>query len=168
MILDQLSKEVISTFKKDVDSNESRKQAVNDGMDIALCVIDKKNRKLTYSGAYNPLYLIRNNEIFVYKGDRFAIGYLSNTELHYSKHEIAIEPNDTFYIFSDGYADQFGGVEGKKFKYRRFRHLLLNIHKLPAEDQKAILHQKLEEWMGDFEQVDDIIVMGMKPIVELV
>ncbi len=167
-ILDQLSKEVITTFKKDVESIDSSKQSVNDGMDIALCVIDKKNRKLTYSGAYNPLYLVRNNEIFVYKGDRFAIGYVSNTELHYSKHEIAIEPNDTFYIFSDGYVDQFGGTEGKKFKYRRFRHLLLNIHKLPADDQKAILHQKLEEWMGDHEQVDDIIVMGMKPIVELV
>ncbi len=168
MILDQLSKEVITTFKKDEEGFDTRRQSVNDGMDIALCVIDKKNRKLTYAGAYNPLYLVRNNEIFVYKGDRFAIGYMSNTELHYSKHELTIEPNDIFYIFSDGYVDQFGGVEGKKFKYRRFRHLLLNIHKLPADDQKAILHQKLEEWMGNYEQVDDIIIMGMKPIVELV
>ncbi len=168
LILDRLSQEVITTFRKDAENVDNRKQAVNDGMDIALCVIDKKNRKLTYAGAYNPLYLVRNNEIFVYRGDRFAIGYLSNSELHYSKNELSIEPNDTFYIFSDGYVDQFGGSEGKKFKYRRFRHLLLNIHKLPADDQKAILHQKLEEWMGDHEQVDDIIVMGFKPIVELV
>ena len=167
-ILDKLSKEVIATFKKDNKDLSERKQAVNDSMDIALCVIDKAQRKLTFAGAYNPLYLVRNNEIFVYKGDRFAIGYLSEEEPHYSKHEIQIEPNDTFYIFSDGYVDQFGGDDGKKFKYRRFRHLLLNIHKLPADDQKAIIHQKFEEWKGDHEQVDDIIVMGIKPIVELV
>ncbi len=168
MILDRLSQEVITTFKKDVENIDRGKLSVNDGMDIALCVIDKKNRKLTYAGAFNPLYLVRNNEIFVYRGDRFPIGYTSNGERHYSKHELSIEPNDTFYIFSDGYVDQFGGTEGKKFKYRRFRHLLLNIHNLPADDQKAILHQKLEEWMGQHEQVDDIIVMGFKPIVELV
>ncbi len=167
LILDKLSAEVIKTFRKDIDDVEYNKHSVNDGMDIGLCVIDKKKRKISFAGAYNPLYLVRNNEVFVYKGDRFPIGYKVDG-LNFSKHEIAIEPNDTIYIFSDGYADQFGGGEGKKFKYRRFRHLLLNIHKLPADDQKAILHQKLEDWMGNFEQVDDIIVIGMKPIVELV
>ena len=70
-------------------------------------------------------------------------------------------------MFTDGYADQFGGPEGKKFKYRRFRHLLLNIHKLPFEDQKTILHQKMEEWMGNtYEQIDDILLIGIKPLGE--
>ncbi len=169
VILDLLSREVIKTFRKDESSVKSPDViSVNDAMDIALCVIDKEKRILSFAGAYNPLYLVRNNEVFEYKGDRFPIGYQSDGEMKYSKHEIKIESHDTFYIFSDGYADQFGGPDGKKFKYRRFRHLLLNIHKLPAEDQKTILHQKLEEWMGDYEQVDDIIVIGMKPILDLV
>ncbi len=166
-ILNSLSKEVIKTFKKD-EAVANNTVAVNDSMDIALCVIDMENRKMSFAGAYNPLYLVRNNEVLVYKGDRFPIGHQSEKELNFTKHDIAIEPNDTFYIFSDGFVDQFGGSEGKKFKYRRFRHLLLNIHKLPADDQKSILHQKLEEWMGDYEQVDDIIIIGMRPIVELV
>ncbi|GAF02639.1 ligand-binding sensor domain-containing protein [Saccharicrinis fermentans] len=165
-ILERLNKEVIDTFKKNNKEEKNSLLRVNDGMDIALCIIDKKQRKMAFAGAYNPLYLIRDNEILVYKGDRFPIGYQGEKEMKFSKHEIAMEQNDIFYIFSDGYADQFGGDEGKKFKYRRFRHLLLNIHRLPAEDQKAILHQKIEEWMGDFEQVDDIIVMGIRPLKE--
>ena len=163
-ILERLNKEVIATFKRNTDVGSNDTLGVNDGMDIALCMIDKKERKLSFAGAFNPLYLVRGNEIFVYKGDRFPIGYQGEKKLSFSKHDIALEDNDIFYIFSDGYADQFGGEDGKKFKYRRFRHLLLNIHKLPAEDQKAILHQKIEEWMGEHEQVDDMIVMGMRPL----
>jgi ligand-binding sensor domain-containing protein/serine phosphatase RsbU (regulator of sigma subunit) len=164
-ILDQLSLEVISTFKKDASNKGDEELSVSDAMDVALCVIDKKERKLSFAGAFNPLYLVRDNEVFVYKGDRFAIGYQSDESIHFSKHDIKLEKEDIIYIFSDGYADQFGGLEGKKFKYRRFRHLLLNIHKLSADEQKAILHQKLEEWMSGHEQVDDIIVMGMRPLV---
>jgi len=163
-ILDKLSKEVITTFKKNVGTNDHDALSVNDGMDIALCVIDKKGKKISFSGAYSPLYLVRDNEIFVYKGDRFPVGYQYDDTLQFSKHVISIEPDDVFYIFSDGYADQFGGVEGKKFKYRRFRHLLLNIHKLPADDQKAILHQKIEEWMEGYEQVDDMIIIGFRAL----
>ncbi len=162
-ILDRLNNEVNETFKKNSSAKHSDTLSVNDGMDIALCMIDKKKKKMSFSGAYNPLYLLRDNEIFVYKGDRFPIGYKGDSEMHFSKHEIALEDDDMFYIFSDGYVDQFGGDDGKKFKYRRFRHLLLNIHRLSTEDQKAILHQKIEDWMGDHEQVDDIIIMGIRP-----
>ena len=163
-ILDRLNKEVNDTFQKGSRIGNEQLLMVDDGMDIALCVIDKKEKKLSFAGANNPLYLVRNNEIFVYNGDRLAIGYKGDKEIHFSRHDIKLEEDDVFYIFSDGYADQFGGSDGKKFKYRRFRHLLLNIHKLPAEDQKAILHQKLEEWMGPHEQVDDIIIMGVQPL----
>ena len=162
-ILSRLNTEVNDTFKKN-KKTEQLDLSMNDGMDIALCMIDKKSKKIHFSGAYNPLYLIRDNEIFVYKGDRFPIGYNEDKEVVFTKHEILMEDNDIYYIFSDGYADQFGGEDGKKFKYRRFRHLLLNIHKLPTSDQKAILHQKIEDWMGEQEQVDDMIVMGIRPL----
>lgn len=163
-IMDQLNREVVNTFKKNGNVRSMNKQEVNDGMDMALIVINTDLGIMEFAGAYNPLYLIRDNEIMTYKGDRFPIGYVDeNNKTTFSKQEIPIHKNDIIYLFSDGYADQFGGPEGKKFKYRRFRHLLLNIHKLPIEDQKAILHQKMEEWMGsEYEQIDDILLMGMK------
>lgn len=163
-IMNQLNHEVVSTFKKNGTEHSMNKQEVNDGMDMALVVIDLEAGILEFAGAYNPLYLIRDNEIITFKGNRFPIGYVDeNNPVEFTKHEIPIQKNDIIYLFSDGYADQFGGPEGKKFKYRRFRHLLLNIHKLPIEDQKAILHQKMEEWMGtEYEQIDDILLMGLK------
>ena len=163
-ILNRLSKEVALTFRKNGKDGDLNKQSVNDGMDISLIMLDEETDTLHFSGAMSPLYLIRDNEIMTLKGDRFPIGYTDGSKtLNYSKQEIKIYPKDVVYMFSDGFADQFGGQEGKKFKYRRFRHLLLNIHKLPIEDQKAILHQKMEEWMGnDYEQVDDILLMGFR------
>ncbi len=160
-ILNKLNQKVNNTFKKDVSD---RNFTINDGMDIALCMIDKEKQIIQFAGAMNPLYLIRDNEIYTYKGDRLPIGHLTEQEELFTVHEIALKPFDIVYIFSDGYADQFGGEDGKKFKYRRFRHLLLNIHKLPLEDQKAVLHQKMQHWMGDTEQVDDILVMGIRPL----
>ncbi len=163
-ILNMLSREVALTFKKNGQDKGLNKQSVDDGMDIALVMLDEEKQVLQFSGAMNPLYIIRDNEIMTYKGDRFPIGYSDDErELSYSCQEIEVYPKDVIYLFSDGFADQFGGAEGKKFKYRRFRHLLLNIHKLPIDDQKAILHQKMEEWMGtEYEQVDDILLMGFR------
>ena len=139
---------------------------MNDGMDMVFCVIDKKRQVLEYAGAYNPIYLIRDNEIITFKGNRFSIGH--NTERQFGLEEVQLLKEDVIYLFSDGYADQFGGPENKKFKYRRFRHLLLNIHKLPMPDQKAILHQKMEDWINydktPQEQIDDILIIGIKPL----
>ena len=163
-ILNQLSREVALTFRKNGQDGALNQKSIDDGMDIALIMMDEEKQVLHFAGAMNPLYIIRDNEIMTYKGDRFPIGYSDeNKELSYSRQEIEVFPNDVIYLFSDGFADQFGGAEGKKFKYRRFRHLLLNIHKLPIDDQKAILHQKMEEWMGtEYEQVDDILLMGFR------
>lgn len=163
-ILNKLSREVALTFKKNGQDASLNKQSIDDGMDIALVMLDEEKQLLHFSGAMNPLYIIRDNEIMTYKGDRFPIGYSDGErELSYTRQEIKVYPNDVIYLFSDGFADQFGGPEGKKFKYRRFRHLLLNIHKLPIDDQKAILHQKMEEWMGtEYEQVDDILLIGFR------
>jgi ligand-binding sensor domain-containing protein/serine phosphatase RsbU (regulator of sigma subunit) len=161
-ILNRLNDEVLGIFKKN-DSVQKSQFEVNDGMDLAFIMIDKERKMLEFAGAYNPLYLIRDNEILTYKGNRFPVGH--DTGRQFEKEEIQLMDGDMVYLFSDGFADQFGGPEGKKFKYRRFRHLLLNIHKLPIEDQKAILHQKMEDWMNStYEQIDDILLVGMQPL----
>lgn len=166
-ILGILNKGIHATFAAKTN-NETDGFNMNDGMDIAICVIDKATNKLSFAGGMSSIYLIRDNEIFSYKGDRKPIGSIaSNGSSLYEKQEIQLQNNDFIYLFSDGYADQFGGPEGKKFKYRRFRHLLLNIHKLPAEDQKNIIHQKFEEWIGTkYEQVDDVLIMGFSYLNE--
>ncbi len=136
---------------------------IRDGMDISLCVIDKKRKKLEYAGAFLPLYHIRNNSLHEIKPDKLIIG-MNPDGIEYVNHEIDIMEDDIFYLFSDGYADQFGGTENKKFMYRRFRYLLLTIHKFPVEDQKAILEENFRTWIGRNEQVDDIMVIGFKPL----
>ncbi len=137
--------------------------SLKDGMDISFCVIDKANYVMQYAGAFNPLYLIRDNKIIEIKGNRFSVSMEKKQEsLDFKTHDIPLERDDMIYIFSDGYADQFGGYEGKKFKYRRFRHMLLNIHKLPLDDQKSYLEESIEVWRGNYEQVDDILVIGIK------
>ena len=157
-ILNRLNDDFHEIFK-DVDN-----VVLRDGMDVAFCSIDKKDMILEFSGAFNPLYLIRDNKIMEVKGDRFAIG-LDETnfrEQTFKNHLIPIQKSDIIYIFSDGFADQFGGPDGKKYKYRRFRHLLLNLHQLPMEKQHEILENNVLEWRGEQEQVDDILVIGIK------
>jgi serine phosphatase RsbU (regulator of sigma subunit) len=157
-ILNRLNDDFHEIFK-DVDN-----VVLRDGMDVAFCSIDKKDMILEFAGAFNPLYLIRDNKIMEVKGDRFAIG-LDETnfrEQTFKNHLIPIQKGDIIYIFSDGFADQFGGPDGKKYKYRRFRHLLLNLHQLPMEKQHEILENNVMEWRGEQDQVDDILVIGIK------
>lgn len=144
---------------RDVDDIKLR-----DGMDLAFCVFDKEKKILEYSGAFNPLYLIRNNSITEIKGDRYSVG-LTDEDRHeqvFNNHVIPMKDGDTIYIFTDGYADQFGGPEGKKYKYRRFRHLLLALHQLPMDRQEEFLKKSILEWKGELDQVDDILVMGIR------
>lgn len=162
-ILRTMNNELIRTLHKEqpvgsLDGN------INDGMDMSLLVIDRKNKVAEFAGAYNGFYLIRDNEIKSFKGDRFPVGYLKDGESPvFTQKELQLHDNDVIYMFSDGLPDQFGGPDHKKFKYRRFRLLLLNIHKMAFHDQKNLLHQKIEEWMnGENEQVDDMLVVGFK------
>jgi ligand-binding sensor domain-containing protein/serine phosphatase RsbU (regulator of sigma subunit) len=160
MILDTLNENFTDIF------SDGEQVYLNDGMDLSLCIIDRKERSLDYSGAFNPLYLVRNETIIEVKADRFSVGadvHFSAERKLFKSHKIFLQKNDIIYMFSDGYADQFGGPEGKKFKYRRFRHLLLTIHKLPMKKQQSILDASIEEWMGETEQVDDILVIGIRP-----
>ncbi len=136
-----------------------------DGMDLAFCSFDIKNMKVEYAGAFNPMYLIRENNIYEYKGDRFSVGLERPDEYKtngFTNHQIPLKGGDIIYIFSDGFADQFGGPEGKKYKYRRFRHLLLGIHQLPMARQHEYLEKSILNWKGSLDQVDDILVIGIK------
>jgi tetratricopeptide (TPR) repeat protein len=138
---------------------------IKDGMDISLCAIDRKNKLLFFSGAYNDLYMIRNNELFIFNADKKAIGTWSEKDyIPYNQHTIAIQEGDVFYIFSDGYADQFGGPKGKKFKSAQLKSLLLKINTFPLNQQKEMLYAAFEEWRGNLEQVDDVMLIGFKVI----
>ncbi len=157
-ILDELNKGVTHSLRQ---TNEG--SAVKDGMDIALIMVDYDNMKLQFAGAFNPLYFIRNGELTITKGNKFPIGAFVGEELQkFDNHEFDVKKGDIVYIFSDGYADQFGGDRGKKFKYRRFHDLLLEIHNEPMARQRDILNETIVEWMGELEQIDDILVIGVK------
>ena len=139
--------------------------SLKDGIDLAFCAYDYKKRTLEYAGAFNPAYIIRNNEIIELKGDRIIVGPDYGVPRgSFQNKTVDLEADDVLYMFSDGYADQFGGPEGKKFKYRRFRHLLMSIHKLPMEDQYRKLEEHINDWMGGTnEQIDDLMVIGIRP-----
>jgi ligand-binding sensor domain-containing protein/serine phosphatase RsbU (regulator of sigma subunit) len=159
-ILNSLSQGFESIFR-DIEDITLR-----DGMDAAFCAIDPELKMLEFSGAFNPLYLVRDNTITEIKGDRFSVG-LNHAEDQlppqlFKDNVIPLLEGDVIYIFTDGYADQFGGPEGKKYKYRRFRHLLLALHQLPMERQLEFLRRSIMDWKGNLDQVDDILVMGIR------
>ena len=158
-ILDELSKGVRETLhQRNFEESTSK-----DGMDITLCSIDKKTNELEFSAAFNPLYLVRNGEIFEIKGNKFSVGiYLEKESRNFTNHKLKLQKGDVVYIFSDGYADQFGGPRGKKFMQNQFRNLLFDIHRKPMPEQKRILDSTIEHWRGNEDQVDDILVMGFR------
>lgn len=135
-----------------------------DGMDISLVVWDKKRNCLEFAGAKNPIVYIQNGELHQIKGDRMPIGgEQREVERVFTKHEITLDSPVTFYIFSDGYQDQFGGMQNKKFMSKRFRQLLFDIHKKPMAEQQEHLNKVFEDWMGkDHNQIDDVLVIGAR------
>ncbi len=156
MILEQLHYGIQTALKQNVTGNK-------DGMDIALCQIEKKRRKLTYSGANNPLIYVKNGEIFHVKGTPAPIGGFQSGIPSFEVHEISLDEPITFYIFSDGFTDQFGGTDGRKFMIKKFRELLLEIHTLPFDEQENMLRVTFDGWKGDrFPQIDDVLVIGFK------
>jgi PAS domain S-box-containing protein len=160
--------------------NKLDEVSIKDGMDIVLCSLDLRKNILEFSGANNALWLIRNKELHITKGDKFPVGaYLERGSRLFTNHIIELQAGDTIYIFSDGFADQFGlssqdwhkregqklGAslpKGKKFKYNQLRELLLSIQQESMESQKLLLNKAFLEWKGELEQVDDILVIGIK------
>ena len=157
---------ILAVLNKGLEKTFSREKnigtIIKDGMDIGLCMIDRNKKKIEYAGAFFPLYLIRNNSLIEIKGDKLIIG-MNPSGLAYENHEIELMEDDILYLFSDGYVDQFGGSENKKFMYRRFRYLLTTIHNFPVNDQKSVLDESIRTWMGGTPQLDDIMVIGFKP-----
>ncbi|NPA44986.1 MAG: tetratricopeptide repeat protein [Chlorobi bacterium] len=156
-ILDRLREKVISSLHQ--EDGETK-----DGMDIAIAVIDTTKKELQFAGAYNPLYLIKKgeNEITKIKADRMPIGIHLKMNVNFTNHVIPYNSGDVIYLFSDGYVDQFGGEKGRKLKSKKFQELLLNIKDKPMAEQKEILDKFLLKWRGDLEQLDDIIVIGLR------
>jgi phosphoserine phosphatase RsbU/P len=156
-ILFELRNLVMKLLKQKGEEGEAA-----DGMDIALLILDKKNNLIEFAGANNPLYLVRNEELIIYKGDRMPIGIHILLNRPFENQTIETQIGDTIYLFTDGYADQFGGPRNKKFRYNQFQNKILEIHKLPLEKQKEDLLRTLIDWKGKNQQVDDIMIVGFK------
>ncbi|MBC7864374.1 MAG: SpoIIE family protein phosphatase, partial [Bacteroidia bacterium] len=156
-ILTHLNKSISNTLRQRVEDSKIR-----DGMDIAICSIDLETKKLEFAGAFSPLFILRNNDVIKVKGDKHPIGnFVGVQEYEFTNNEIDLYSEDRIYIFSDGFADQFGGPHGKKIKHAHFRKLLLDNHKKPMPQQKEAINTFFEEWRGSFEQIDDVCIIGV-------
>ena len=153
-ILDKTRELVLETFEKSYEE-------VKDGMDISLCCLNTKTNELLWSGANNPLWYIRENNLHEIKGDKQPIGQNDNPK-PFTTHKIELQKGDTVYIFTDGYADQFGGERGRKFMYKPLKELLLSIQNKSINEQKEVLYQNFTNWKKNTEQTDDVLVIGFK------
>ena len=165
LILDKLRNLVIRALKQ-----SETESAANDGMDISLMSFSEvklddgsgTKLKVDWAGANNPLWLIRNGNCIEYKPDKRPISYSRGQELLYTNHNIELQKGDTLYVFTDGFADQFGGEKGKKFKYKQLQQVLLSIQHETMTKQEEILSQTFSNWKGTLEQVDDVLVIGVR------
>ncbi len=140
----------------------SQATTINDGMDIGFCSIDLNKMQLDFAGAHRPLYLVRNGELIEIKGDNLSIGYHTPDGAEFKTHSIKLEKDDTLYMFSDGYTDQFGGEKGKKFSSKRLKETLVSIQYLDMDEQGHYLKRIINRWKKGLEQIDDICVMGFR------
>jgi serine phosphatase RsbU (regulator of sigma subunit) len=156
-ILNRLRTQIVQSLRQKGEEGESQ-----DGMDMALCILDNENLKLEYSGANMSVYIFRNGEMQQLQPDKMPIGISAKLTVPFTRQIMDLKKGDILYTFSDGFEDQFGGPGNKKFLIRKLRELLTDIHTKPLEEQKNILEKTLKEWMGNNFQVDDILVMGIK------
>ncbi len=156
-ILDKTREIVIETFQK----QEEKERMLKDGMDIALCLIDQKNSTIQYAGANNSLYIVRNQELIEIKPDKQPVGKYWEMK-SFTNHSFDLLLGDTIYTFTDGYPDQFGGPKGKKFMYKQFKQMLIDVSDKPISKQKGIIEKRFDDWKGDIEQIDDVCVIGVK------
>ena len=149
-ILDRLREHVKSAMGK---------KGGRDGMDMAFCCID--GDKLEYAGANLPLYILRKAELIEVKGDKQPVGFQPAPEKPFETSHFTLEKDDRIYLFSDGYADQFGGPKGKKYKYKTFKDKLISVASMNLQDQRRLIDSEFETWKGDLEQLDDVCVLGI-------
>ena len=155
-ILDEMRKQIIKSLNQDTEDDQK------DGMDISICKLNMKKKTLEFSGAHNPLVVVSGNEISTLKGDSQAVGLETVDIKPFTKHSLQLKKDDMIYIYSDGYQDQFGGENGKKYMTANFKKLLLKISKEEEKKQNILLEIELANWMKNEEQIDDICIMGVR------
>lgn len=141
--------------------SEDKSEENKDGMDCVLCAFDFKNNKLEFAAANNPLWIYRNGEMLEFKPDKMPVGKYHGELNSFTKQQVELLKGDIVYSFTDGFADQFGGEKGKKFKYKPFQELLKQNAHQSMDEQKKVLDTVFENWKGDLEQVDDVLVIGV-------
>jgi serine phosphatase RsbU (regulator of sigma subunit) len=156
-VLNQMRERVMEALCQTGNDYEQK-----DGIDLALCLIDPVNSKLEYAGAFNPVYIVRDQNLIEISGDKMPVGVGAEEERSFTSHTYDICNNDILYLFSDGFADQFGGPQGKKFKYQSFRKMLCSVSNLPMEEQKQVIRNTFNGWKGNNQQLDDVLVLGFR------
>jgi serine phosphatase RsbU (regulator of sigma subunit) len=156
-ILNNIRMEVIKALKQ-----TGKREEQKDGMDIALCIYDKEASQIEFAGANSPLYLVSNGELEELIADKMPISYFIDIPQSFHSKTIKIKEGDIVYIFSDGYADQFGGPNRAKYKHGPLKDYIQKIYKIPISEQKILLKENFNSWRGDQEQTDDVILMGIK------
>jgi len=162
IILNRLRSKMLDSFIK-----SETESGIYDGMDISVCIIDKKNKTIDFSGAMHPICIVKKSangklEIQKLRTDVHSISLIGTGDYIYNSISFAIEKGDMLYMYSDGFADQFGGNDGKKYLSRNFEYLLLKVAHEPLETQNRLLQEKIAKWQGSYKQVDDILVLGIK------
>jgi serine phosphatase RsbU (regulator of sigma subunit) len=159
LVLNDVKKNLIRALNPEGSSEESK-----DGMDATLLRLDQKNLKLQFAAANNSFCIVRNQEVIICKADKMPIGKSHDDNALFSFNEVAVQKGDMIYTYTDGYGDQFGGPEGKKFKHRKLREIFQQVADLPAKEQFLILEKRFEDWKGKSEQVDDVLVIGVRVV----
>ena len=157
-ILNEMRTQIIKSLHQEEDG------AQKDGMDISLCKLNMKKKTVEFSGAHNSLIHISGEELKTYRGDHQPVGLLLGERKPFTKYKVKLKKNDMLYIYSDGYQDQFGGAKGKKYMAAKFKKLLLKISKETEDEQLVMLDQEFSSWISDYEQIDDVCVMGVRII----
>jgi serine phosphatase RsbU (regulator of sigma subunit) len=155
-ILNSMRERIMKTLDQ-----TGKKFELKDGMDLALIIFDQKTNILQFAGAKNPLYHFHNGVLNEIRGDRMPIGVYALFESSFTNHQIHMQEGDRIYLFTDGYVDQLGGPNFKKFKFQSFRSLLSDIQSYNLTEQKELLDKEFNKWKGEFEQVDDILIIGI-------
>ena len=155
-ILDEMRTQIIKSLNQDSEDDQK------DGMDISICKLNMKKQMLEFSGAHNPLVIVSGNEISTFRGDSQAVGLETGVKKPFTKHSLKLKKDDMIYIYSDGYQDQFGGENGKKYMSANFKKLLLKISKEQEKKQNKLLEIELANWMQKEGQIDDICIMGVR------
>ena len=164
-VLNKLRKKIISALEHGGKGNIEQK----DGMDVALCVWHKESNLLEYAGANNPVWIIRPikgskaHEIIELKANRMPVGYHYDVK-DFTAQEFQLQKGDAIYLFTDGFVDQFGGPDGKKYKSKKFKEMLLTLQHLSMKDQALMINKEFNDWRGDNEQIDDLCLVGVKVV----